>query len=140
MRMLLNPPQLNKPWATDKALLLLRLVTGSIFLVHGLPKLQNVAMTTAFFTKIGIPMAGFFAPFVGVVEVVGGIMLILGLMTRFWAAGFVIDMVVAILAAKGLASFSGYEFELLLAVSSFALFLQGGGRYAVDAWLLKKMK
>lgn len=140
MHMLINPPHLNKPWAAALGLLALRLSVGATFIVHGLPKLQNTAATVAFFERIGIPAPQFFAPFVGVVETVGGILLILGLLTRFWGAGLVIDMVVAILAAKGLASFKGYEFELLLAASSLLLFLQGGGRWAVDAWLVKRLR
>lgn len=126
--------------STNLGKLILRLGVGAVFIYHGYPKLvaPTAVMAVGFFTKIGVPAPGFFAPFVGVVELVGGICLILGLITRFWAAGLVIDMAVAILGAKGLAKWVGIEFELTLLVSSLLLFLSGAGAYSVDSKLVKK--
>jgi putative oxidoreductase len=124
---------LRQKQSSALGLFILRLATGAIFIYHGWPKLSSPAGIIGFFGKIGIPAPEFFVPFVGFVEVVGGLCLILGLITRFWAAGLAIDMAVAILAAKGLAKFTGYEFELLLLAVSLFLFFHGAGRWSVDA-------
>ncbi len=140
MKTLIDPPQLRRPWTAALGLLALRATVGVTFLVHGLPKLQNTAMTVGFFEKIGIPAPAFFAPFVGVVETVGGALLVIGLLSRVWGAAFVINMAVAILAAKGLSSYMGYEFELLLAAASLLVFLHGPGAWSLDAMLLKRLR
>jgi putative oxidoreductase len=131
--------ELRKKCSADIGLLVLRTAAGAIFMYHGYPKLfGGTAMVAKFFASIGIPLAGFFAPFVGVVEFFGGLMLILGLGTRFWGLGLAIDMAVAILAAKGLSSWKGIEFELILMASSLQLLLTGAGDYSLDAWLMKR--
>jgi putative oxidoreductase len=52
------------------------------------------------FTKLGIPFPDFTANFIGSLEIVGGILLMAGLLTRFIAIPFVIEMIVAILTTK----------------------------------------
>jgi putative oxidoreductase len=63
-------------------LLVLRLVWGWQFLTTGLGKLQNHERVTAFFTSLGIPMPGLNAWFIGGLELVGGALLFLGLLSR----------------------------------------------------------
>ncbi len=129
---------LRRPAMADVGSLVLRLAIGASFIVHGLPKLQTAGKFVGFFGKIGIPMPEFFVPFVGFWEVAGGACLIIGLLTRFWALGLAVNMLVAILAAKGLSKFMGYELELSLLAASASLFLTGAGRYSADAKLMKK--
>jgi putative oxidoreductase len=74
-------------------------------------------------------------PFVALLEFFGGIALILGLLTRVFALGFAIDMLVAILLVQLKNGFSHYELEFLLCVSSAALLFMGGGEFAIDALL-----
>jgi putative oxidoreductase len=93
-----------------------------------------------FFGKLGIPLPGLLAPLVAVVEFVGGLGLILGLGTRFWSAGHAIIMIVAILKAKGLSTFKGFELEFLLLGASLGLFLMGPGAYSLDDRILKKIE
>jgi len=118
----------------------LRAAAGAIFIYHGYPKLvgPGAAMTVQFFGSIGIPAPEFFAPFVGFVELVGGVCLILGLITRFWAAGLAIDMMVAILAAKGLSSWRAIEFELILLAAALFLFFAGAGRWSIDSRFVRR--
>jgi putative oxidoreductase len=132
---------LRRPGNADWATFVLRLALGSVMVYHGYPKLfVNAAGTVAFFSKIGIPAAGFFAPFVGLVEFFGGLLLILGLGVRLWGLALAIDMAVAILVAKGLSSWKGLEFELSLMAMAVSLLLTGGGACSLDAWLMKRGK
>lgn len=128
----------------DWAWLLVRLVVGAIFVYHGYPKLfgPSTEMVVNFFRNIGVPMPELMAPFVGVVEFVGGLMLILGLGTRFWGLALAIDMAVAMLTAhKGAPSWwKASEFELVLFAASVQHLLAGAGHWSLDAWLMERSK
>jgi putative oxidoreductase len=118
-------------------LALLRIAVGTIFILHGKQKLFEFgfAGVTGAFTQMGVPLPGIMGPFVALVEFFGGIALVLGLLTRLFALGFAIDMLVAILVVRLKDGFSHYELEFLLCVSSVALLLIGGGGFSVDALL-----
>jgi putative oxidoreductase len=79
--------------------LLTRVVLGQAFFLTGRGKLANFANTVEFFTGLGIPMPGLNAALVSRLEFYGGILLVLGLATRFVAAGLASTMVVALLTA-----------------------------------------
>jgi putative oxidoreductase len=115
----------------------LRIAVGAVFIDHGAQKLFVFGFTgvTGAFTQMGVPMPGIMGPFVGMLEFFGGIALVLGLLTRLFALGFAIDMLVAILLVQLKNGFSHYELEFLLCVSSVALLLMGGGGFSVDALL-----
>lgn len=118
-------------------LALLRLAVGAVFIDHGWQKLfgMGFAGVTGAFTHMGVPLPGITGPFVALLEFFGGIALILGLLTRLFALGFAIDMLVAILLVKLKSGFSHYELEFLLCLSSVALLLMAGGDFSVDALL-----
>ena len=81
--------------------LLIRLAVGVIFLSEGIQKfLYADAQGVGRFAKIGIPAPEFFGPFVGVVEIVCGTMMLVGLFTRLMAIPLVIDMLVALASTK----------------------------------------
>src|ERR1700688_3915080 len=83
------------------ATILIRLLVGVVFLSEGIQKfLFPAALGVGRFIKIGIPYAQFFAPFVGVVEMVCGTLLIIGLFTRLATIPLLIDIVVAIVTTK----------------------------------------
>jgi len=74
---------------------------GWVFLSEGIQKfLFPVALGTGRFAKIGIPWPQYSAPFVGVVEVVCGTLLILGLFTSLASVLLLIDVVLAIATTK----------------------------------------
>jgi putative oxidoreductase len=82
-------------------LLLLRLLVGWVFLSEGLQKfLFPGALGAGRFAKIGIPMPHFTGPFVGIVEIVCGAMLILGVATLYAVIPLIIDIGVAIATTK----------------------------------------
>jgi len=76
--------------------LLARIVVGEVFLTSGWIKLHNLPQMVENFAGWGIPFPQFTTPFVSVVELVGGILLLLGLFTRLAAVPLAIVMVVAI--------------------------------------------
>ena len=76
---------------TSKKLLLfgplpIRILAGILFIVHGLPKFGDVASTQGFFGSVGIPPE-LVVP-IGLLEVIGGIFLLVGVLTRITAAAF----------------------------------------------------
>jgi uncharacterized membrane protein YphA (DoxX/SURF4 family) len=83
------------------ATILIRLLTGGIFLSEGIQKFLFPDMLGAGrFEKIGIPNPHFFGPFVGACELVGGILLLAGLVTRLVSIMLLISMTVALISTK----------------------------------------
>jgi putative oxidoreductase len=90
-------------WATRaaKAVLLIRILVGWVFVSEGIQKfLFPAQLGVGRFEKIGIPVPLFMAPFVGVVEIVCGALLLIGLMTRLATIPLLIDISVAIATTK----------------------------------------
>lgn len=77
-----------------------RLVVGWVFMGTGWTKLNNLDRITDAFVSWGIPFPQIMTPFVSAVELVGGILLLLGLLTRVAAVPLVIVMIVAVISAK----------------------------------------
>ncbi|GAT64925.1 membrane protein [Planomonospora sphaerica] len=120
------------------AFLVGRVVIGVIFLVHGWMKFSSgLSGTTAFFESVGIPLAGLAAPAVAVLEVVGGIALIVGAALPLFGTLLALNMLGAILFVHGSAGFAadkgGYEYVLALAAASLMIGFSGGGALAVDS-------
>lgn len=91
---------LNPPDYAPKATILVRLMAGSVFLWEGILKFVYTNQGVGRFTKIGIPAPHATAVFVGVLEILGGVLLITGFLTRLIAIPFVIEMLVAIASTK----------------------------------------
>ena len=124
------------------AVLVLRLFVGFAFMMHGSQKLlgafggSGVAGVAGMLTKLGLEPANILAWVVSITEFVGGVCVFFGFLTRFWAAGLVIDMGVAIakvhlpngfFAAKG-----GFELPLSFGVMALVILLTGPGSLSVD--------
>lgn len=119
----------------------MRLAVGAVFLSEGIQKfLYPDALGVGRFVKIGIPAPELLAPFVGIVEIAGGALLILGLVTRLAAIPLIIDMCVAIASTKipilvksgfwAMAHEARVDFAMLL--GSFFLLLVGAGPWSLD--------
>ena len=117
------------------ALLVLRLVLGAIMIGHGYPKVfGGLSHHVQTVSNMGLP--GWLAYFSAAAEFLGGIAMILGLLTRLAALGIVINMAVAIAKVhwkNGLLGNGGYQFPLALAAIAFALIFFGAGPIALDA-------
>ncbi len=151
----LHPPA-NAPAAT----ILLRLMAGGVFLWEGILKFVLANQGVGRFTKLGIPEPALMANFVGVVEIVGGILLIAGLLTRVIAIPLIIDMLVAILSTKitmylgtfplpppsvppqtGLwAVLHEVRSEYAQLMVAIFLLIAGPGMWSIDAFLARKRK
>jgi uncharacterized membrane protein YphA (DoxX/SURF4 family) len=84
-----------------RAVILIRLLVGLVFYEEGIQKfLFPAEMGAGRFARIGIPAPDMMAPFIGVVEIVCGAMLVLGLVTRLAAFPLLVDIAVAILSTK----------------------------------------
>lgn len=82
------------------AIILIRIFAGLVFLGEGILKFLYPSMGVKRFTLLGFPFPEAHANFIGVIEIVGGICLLLGLLTNFWAIVFAIEMIVAFLSTK----------------------------------------
>jgi putative oxidoreductase len=123
----------------NAGLLLLRLVVGVTFLLHGLDKLGDLSAAEQFFASLEIPAPAVMAPLVAVTESVGGLLLIAGLATSLTGVALAADMVVAIATARighgFFAADGGFELELLLGAATVTLALTGAGRFSADTLL-----
>ena len=121
-------------------LLALRIVLGIIFFSHGYPKLAHLGSgMQVFFVQHGLPR--YFVYISGVLEVFGGLLLVLGLFTRPAALLLAIEMAVAIWkvhSTKGYLAVHEYEFPLALAMACFALATIGAGTLSLDSPLFEK--
>ncbi|MCZ9881818.1 DoxX family protein [Arthrobacter sp. B2a2-09] len=130
---------MNQSTLTNTALTVLRVIVGFIFAAHGWQKFTEftIAGTQAAFGKMGVPAADVVAPIVATIELVGGIALIAGVLTRVFAALLALDMLGALFlvhAPAGLfADKGGYELVLALAAAAAAVALTGAGRISIDA-------
>lgn len=116
---------------------LARLTLGLVFATTGWGKLHRLGDVTAFFAELGIPFAALQAPFVAGLELVGGVLLLVGLGVRWVGAPLAVTMAVALLTAKrseidGVVALAGLE-EWAYLVMLLWLTLHGAGPLSVDA-------
>lgn len=148
-----NPASIN---------ILIRIMVGAVFLSEGIQKFLYPAMRgVGRFEGMGFPAPEFFASFVGVVEIMAGIMILVGLLTRAAALTMLINMSVAIIVTKIPIAFGEsfgpfilrdlqtYGFwsmaheirtDFAMWLGSLFLLIKGGGRWSVDIFVVKKYK
>jgi len=124
---------------------LVRLAVGVVFLSEGIQKfLYPNDLGVGRFIKIGIPAPQVMAPFVGVVEIVCGALIILGLLTRLAAIPLIIDMLVAISTTKiPILLKSGFwamtheaRTDYVMLLGSIFLLIVGAGSWSIDRRLM----
>jgi len=127
-----------------EAILLIRVLVGWVFLSEGIQKfLFPDSLGVGRFVKIGIPWPQVMAPFVGVVEIACGALLLIGLLTRLAAIPLVVDICVALystkivtLAKNGLwSTLHEARTDVSMLLGLIFLLLVGGGALALDARL-----
>lgn len=125
-------------WAAPLAV---RIVVGWVFLWSGWGKLQALPRMIENFRDWGIPAPEILTPFVSGVEFVGGLLLLVGLLTRVMAVPMMIVMIIAILSAKwadvdSLETLLGFE-EVSYLVMFAWLGIAGPGPVSLDHFVLK---
>ena len=129
---------MNQPTLTTAARTILRVVTGFLFAAHGWQKFNEftIAGTQASFAQMGVPAANLVAPVTATLELVGGVALILGVLTRVFAALLAVNMLGALFLVHASAGVfvatGGYELVLILAAAALAVALVGAGKVSVD--------
>jgi len=140
-----------------RAVLLVRLAVGCVFLSEGLQKfLFSDALGVGRLERIGIPWPHVLGPFVGAVELAAGLLLLLGLLVRPAALALVLVMLVALVSTKipillghgywGFADPGGGKSglwamahesrtDVSMLLGALFLLIVGGGRWSLDALL-----
>jgi len=125
------------------AVILIRLVVGGVFLSEGIQKFLYPAENGAGrFARIGIPSPDVMGPFVGVVEIVCGTLIVLGLLTRLAAIPLIINMLVAVFVVHGRFGFfmnwggqqagEGIEFHIVTIALLLMILVRGSGTASLD--------
>ena len=91
---------LNPPVNGSSSIIILRLMAGGVFFSEGILKFVYPNQGAGRFTKLGFPVPEITAHFVAVSEILGGLVLIFGLLTRVASFYFIVEMIVAILTTK----------------------------------------
>ncbi|MBP7476812.1 MAG: DoxX family protein [Pyrinomonadaceae bacterium] len=131
------------------AVILIRAAVGAVFLSEGVQKfLFPAEIGAGRFAKIGLPSPEVLGPFVGTVEIICGVLVLLGLLTRLAVIPLIVIMLVAITSTKipilldkgfwSMAHDSRTDFFMLM--GSLFLLIVGAGRLSVDANLGQKHK
>lgn len=122
---------------------LMRVVLGILFLAHGISKFQmGLGNVEGWFSSMGVP--GFLAYLVAILELVGGILLIVGLFTRYVSALFVLMLIGAIVTMKlsagllGNSEMAGYELDLAFMMVAIYLVVAGPSPLSVDNAIRRK--
>jgi uncharacterized membrane protein YphA (DoxX/SURF4 family) len=126
-----------------KSIILIRVMVASVFLSEGIQKyLFSDTLGVGRFIKIGIPAPEIMAPFVGFIEIVCGVLILLGLFTRFAALPLLIDMLVAISTTKipillqkgfwAMAHEARVDFSMVLGL--LFLMIAGSGQWSLDSF------
>ncbi|MCP8969413.1 DoxX family protein [Ectobacillus ponti] len=130
-------------WKSEMSALVLRIVLGATFIVHGSMKFSSgISNIAGWFQSIGLPSV--LAYGVATVELIGGIAILLGLGTKVVAALLALVMAGAIVKVKLAAGFTGngqgagWELELALLAMAISLLVTGGGTFSVDSMLRNK--
>ena len=134
---------LTKSFSKDTALLILRVITGTVLIHHGFEKLANIEnFANAFVRPLHLPFPIFLSYVAAFSEIGGSWLLILGLATRFGALAIVGTISVAIYHALVTAGFNIFLLELLLLyfASATSIALTGPGDFSIDEVIIRVLR
>ncbi|MGE0243659.1 MAG: DoxX family protein [Nitrososphaeraceae archaeon] len=122
---------------SDFGPLSLRIIAGIGLMIHGFPKLVDIPGTGNSFTNMGLPPE--LALVIGLLEFIGGIAILLGILTRIASGLIAIQMIGAILHVKLSKGFiGGYELDLLYLAIMISLFITGPGNLSIEKNVIKR--
>lgn len=125
---------LPQPHLTTTALLILRVVLGVVFVANGWQKTftDGFTETGRQFTEMGTPLPTLIGPAIGLLELIGGVLLIVGLATRVAAVLLAGDMLVALITVEAAGGLLAAETVLILAAAALTIALTGPGPISID--------
>lgn len=123
------------------SIVLMRVFAGAALMVHGWSKIQDPMRMVGFVENVGFHPGWFWSPALAATEFFGGLLLVLGLFTRFAAAGTLIVLLVTvyfhwILQDEG---WGGSEKSILWATICFYFAVHGGRHLALDRFIKKEL-
>ncbi len=112
----------------------LRVAMGLVMLLHGYQKFAGgLNAVSAYFAQVSIPLPGVTGPLIAALELVGGVLLVLGLATRWVGLLFALEFAVATFwVAVPRGGVIRSSLEIMLLAGGLLLFLNGGGKAALD--------
>ena len=132
--------------ANDRTIAIIRVILGIVFFAHGAQKALGLfggpgfSTTLGFFQQMGI--SAWLAVLAIAAEFLGGLGLLVGLLTHIAALGIIINMVVTVLIVHSRVGFfmnwsgnqqgEGFEFHLLAIALALAILVKGAGAFSVD--------
>jgi len=122
---------------SDFGILILRVVLGLIVIAHGFPKITNLRGAVPGFEKMGFRPGIFWATIAAFAEFIGGIALVLGVLTQFFALLLVIEFAIILVKLRlrpGARLVGGYELDLLVFAAALILATLGGGVLGLDSF------
>jgi putative oxidoreductase len=130
--------------AIDLATLILRLALGVIMVSHGIPKIKKrEVLGKKWNDHYGVPKATIWLT--GILQIVGGLALIVGLFTSLTSLVLTLDMLAALFICifnshhrepfNSVTPVKGWDVNLLLVASLIVVLLLGGGKWSLDALL-----
>jgi len=119
-----------------------RFLIGFIFIESGYGKFKNIGQVISYFESLNIPYSNFQAPLVAGVELVAGLLILIGLITRLASFPLIAIMIVALYTAKmedivDLSSLLGVS-EFLYIVLLLGLFIHGAPHFSLDQLIKKR--
>lgn len=123
----------------DIAFTILRVAAGLILAIHGWPKIQDPMKLVGMVESLGFAPGPLWAVLLAATEFIGGILLVLGLLTRPAAFAATIVLLVTVyfhwvVKSQG---FDGSEKSILWAAMTFLIFVRGAGAHSIDRVLKK---
>lgn len=122
---------------SDFGILVLRIALGLIIIAHGFPKIRDLRGTAQGFAGMGFRPGLFWATVVALTEFVGGLAIIFGILTQFFALLLVVGFAVILVKIRlksGARLVGGYELDLLVFAAALILATLGSGALSLDSY------
>jgi putative oxidoreductase len=124
--------------------LIARITVGVVFAQSGWGKIHGIENVINFFTDLGIPAPVFQAYFVSYIELLGGLAILFGILTRVVSVPLIVIMAVALVTAKRedietFVDIFGLSEFLYIVILAYLL-VDGPGCFSIDAWFCRRSK
>ena len=117
-----------------------RVMMGIILIVAGYAKLMNLGGTAGFFGQVGIPAPEVMAAFIAGLELIGGLLLLVGFATWWVAILFVLEFLVIVFAVKlPRMGWDPTRIDMMMLAGALTLVLAGAGAASVDAMMARRL-